>query len=342
MYKQIIDLRSDTVTRPSAGMLQAMMQANVGDDVFGEDPTVNELEARLAAMFGKEAGIYTPSGTMANQMAIKLHTRPGDEVICDQTAHIYLFEGGGVAFNSGCSVRLLEGDRGRFTVSQVRQAVNDPYNYHLPRTRLIVAENTSNKGGGAVWELSSLAAIAEFAHQQGYAFHLDGARLFNAMACNGTQAADYGKIFDTLSICLSKGLGAPVGSVLLGSRAAMTEARRIRKVLGGAMRQSGYLAAAGLYAIEHNIPLLKEDFRRAKALAEVLREKDFVEMVYPVESNILIFKLSETMPVAKFLEQLRGHHILALPFGPQTVRFVTHLDFGDEMLDYAISVIGRM
>jgi len=342
MYKQIIDLRSDTVTRPSAGMLQAMMQANVGDDVFGEDPTVNELEARLADMFGKEAGIFTPSGTMANQIAIKLHTRPGDEIICDQTAHVYLFEGGGIAFNSGCSVRLLDGDRGRFTVSQVRQSVNDPDNYHLPRTRLIVAENTCNKGGGAVWEFSSLTGISEFAHSRGFAFHLDGARLFNAMAYNGTYAGDYGRIFDTISICLSKGLGAPVGSVLLGSRAMITEARRIRKVLGGAMRQSGYLAAAGLYALQNNIPLLKEDFRRAKALAEALRPKDFVEMVYPVESNILIFKLNETMPAAGFLAHLRGHHILALPFGAQTVRFVTHLDFCDDMLDYVINIINKM
>jgi len=334
-------LRSDTVTRPSEGMLKAMMQARVGDDVFGEDPTVIELEQTLANMFGMEAGIFTPSGTMANQIAIKLHTRPGDEVICDETAHVYLFEAGGIAFNSGCSVRLLKGDRGRFTLQQVQEALNEPDNYHLAVSRLVVAENTSNKGGGSVWDIEELRRISSFTHQKGLGFHLDGARLFNAMAFNGTQPRDYGVIFDTISICLSKGLGTPVGSVLLGSKHDITRARRIRKVLGGGMRQAGYLAAAGLYALKNNIPLLKEDFRRAQTLGKALSELRFVDEVFPVESNILIFRLKDSMPADRFLNYLKAHDILALTFGPQTIRFVTHLDFTDEMLAKVVKVLAE-
>lgn len=342
MEKQWIDLRSDTVTRPSQGMLEAMMKARVGDDVFGEDPTVTELEQTLADMFGMEAGIFTPSGTMANQIAIKLHTRPGDEVICDETAHVYLFEAGGIAFNSGCSVRLLRGDRGRFTREQVEEALNAPDNYHLPLSRLVVAENTSNKGGGSVWNIEELRRISNFTHAKGLAFHLDGARLFNAMAWNGTRPGDYGPLFNTISICLSKGLGAPVGSVLLGSREAIVQARRIRKVLGGGMRQVGYLAAAGLYALKHNIPLLKDDLRRAQTLASVIERLTYVEEVLPVESNILIFKLKNHMPADRFLLLLKENAILALTFGPQTIRFVTHLDFTDEMLDNVVKVLNEM
>lgn len=339
MKKQWIDLRSDTVTRPSEGMLQAMMQARVGDDVFGEDPTVAELEQTLADMFGMEAGIFTPSGTMANQIAIKLHTRPGDEVICDETAHVYLFEAGGIAFNSGCSVRLLKGDRGRFTLQQVQEALTDPNNYHMAVSRLVVAENTSNKGGGSLWNIEELRRISSFTHQIGLGFHLDGARLFNAMVFNGTQPTDYGAIFDTISICLSKGLGTPVGSVLLGTKHDITRARRIRKVLGGGMRQAGYLAAAGLYALKNNIPLLKEDFRRAQTLEKALSELRFVDEVFPVESNILIFRLKDSMPADRFLNYLKVYNILALTFGPQTIRFVTHLDFTDNMLDQVIKVL---
>lgn len=339
MEKIWIDLRSDTVTRPSMGMLKAMMEARVGDDVFGEDPTVAELENTLAQMFGMEAGIFTPSGTMANQIAIKLHTRPGDEVICDETAHVYLFEAGGIAFNSGCSVRLLHGDRGRFTLQQVQEALNAPENYHLPVSRLVVAENTSNKGGGSVWDLEELRRISSFTRSRGLAFHLDGARLFNAMVWNGTQPTDYGRLFDTLSICLSKGLGAPVGSVLLGSKEIITRARRIRKVLGGGMRQVGYLAAAGLYALKNNISLLTEDLRRAQVLGHALGQLDYVEFVYPVESNILIFKLKDDLPADKFLNHLVNNDILALTFGPQTIRFVTHLDFTDSMLEKVILIL---
>jgi threonine aldolase len=339
MEKQWIDLRSDTVTRPSEAMLKAMMQARVGDDVFGEDPTVVDLEQTLAEMFGKEAGIFTPSGTMANQIAIKIHTRPGDEVICDETAHVYLFEAGGIAFNSGCSVRLLRGDRGRFTLQQVKDALNDPGNYHLPVSRLIVAENTSNKGGGSVWELEELHRISAFARSRGLGFHLDGARLFNAMVWNNTRPEDYGQIFDTISICLSKGLGAPVGSVLLGSKEDISRARRIRKLFGGGMRQAGYLAAAGLYALKNNIPLLREDLRRAQTLGQLLAQLNFVEEVYPVESNILIFKLKDNTPAEDFLNYLKSHDILALTFGPQTIRFVTHLDFTDAMLEKVLRVL---
>lgn len=339
---KMIDLRSDTVTRPSQEMLAFMMKAEVGDDVFGEDPTVKALEEYLANMFGMEAGMFTPSGTAANQIAIKLHTQPGDEVICDQTAHVYLFEAGGIAFNSGCSVRLLNGDRGRFTVKQVETALNDADDIHEPLSRLVVAENTSNKGGGSVWNYNDLKEISRFTHQHMLAFHLDGARIFNAMTWDGTHAKDYGKIFDTISICLSKGLGAPVGSVLLGSHEMIKKARRIRKLFGGGMRQAGYLAAAGLFALQHNIPLLKEDLRRAQTLAKSLAQKPFINSILPVESNILIFTLNKDFPSDTFLSILQQNNILALPFGLQTIRFVTHLDFNDEMLETVIKVLNSI
>ena len=338
----MIDLRSDTVTRPTPGMLNAMMEARVGDDVFGEDPTINALEEKVAALFGREKALFTPSGTMANQIAIKLHTRPGDEVICDQTAHVYLFEGGGIAFNSGCSVRLLRGNRGCFTSKMVEEALNDPGNYHLPVSRLVVAENTSNKGGGTVWNLQELKAISDLARQKGLAFHLDGARLFNAMSYNQTRPEEYGQIFDTLSICLSKGLGAPAGSVLLGSKTLMEQGRRIRKILGGAMRQAGYLAAAGIYALDNHIPLLAEDYTKAKLLAEALQQKPFVESIEPVQSNILIFRLNDLMTVENFLSILRDNDIVALPFGPGAVRFVTHYDFTADMLEQVLEAIRKM
>lgn len=336
---KMIDLRSDTVTRPSAEMLAYMMKAEVGDDVFGEDPTVNALEEYLASMFGMESGLFTPSGTAANQIAIKIHTQPGDEVICDQTAHVYLFEAGGIAFNSGCSVRLLNGDRGRFNIKQLETALNDPDDIHEPVSRLVVAENTSNRGGGSVWDYDDLREISEFTGQHKLAFHLDGARLFNAITWDGTQPENYGRIFDTISICLSKGLGAPVGSVLLGNHEMMKKARRIRKLFGGGMRQAGYLAAAGLFALQHNIPLLKDDLRRAQTIAKSLSQKSFIDSILPVESNILIFTLNKDFPSDNFLHIQQQNNILALPFGSQTIRFVTHLDFNDEMLEVVVNVL---
>ncbi len=338
----MIDLRSDTVTKPTKEMQNAMFQAEVGDDVFKEDPTVNALEKKVATLFGKEDALFTASGVMANQIAIKVHTQPGDEVICDRQAHIYNFEGGGIGFNSGASVRLLDGDNGRFTAEQVKQNINDPSNVHFPLTRLVAAENTCNKGGGSLWDFEELKRIRAVCDKNGLAYHLDGARLFNALAETGETAEDYGNLFDSISMCLSKGLGAPVGSVLTGSKAFINKARRIRKVMGGAMRQAGYLAAAGIYALDHHIEKLKEDHHRARQLGEVLREQHYVEEVLPVQSNIVIFRLTDCFTEKSFMEKLAEKDIKAVPFGPQTIRLVTHLDFTDEMLDETIDFLKKV
>ena len=329
--KSYIDLRSDTVTRPSPEMLQSMMKAEVGDDVFGDDPTVIELERKAASMFGMESALFCTSGTLTNQIAIKAHTRPGDEVICDQTSHVYKYEGGGIGFNSGCSVRLLYGDRGRFTPGQVLENIN-PDNEHYPVSRLVVAENTCNKGGGSYYYLEELQKISATCRNAGLAFHLDGARLFNALVETGDFPLDYGKTFDSISICLSKGLGAPVGSLLLGNNDFIRLGRRIRKVFGGGMRQAGYLAAAGIYSLDHNIPRLKEDHRRASEIADVLKDQPYVSNVLPVETNIIVFDL-DGRDENDFLEVLKKKGILAIGFGPGTVRMVTHLDVDDRMIE---------
>jgi threonine aldolase len=339
---KLIDLRSDTVTKPGTGMLNAMQHAVVGDDVFGEDPTVIELEHKLAGMFGMEAGLFCPSGTMTNQIAIKVHTRPADEVICDKLSHIYNFEGGGIAFNSGCSVKLLDGDAGRFTVDQVKAAVNDPENYHLARTSLVSVENTCNKGGGAVWDLGHIREIGSFTHSKGYRYHLDGARIFNAMAVNNTKPDDYGREFDSISVCLSKGLGAPAGSVLLGTKAFVKEARRVRKLYGGGMRQSGYLAAAGIYALDNNIHRLADDHRHATELANALSNVAVISEVLPVETNIVVAVLRPEADMGAFSAHLKQKGILVIPFGHQTIRIVTHLDVDDAMVKYAIEVLKEM
>jgi threonine aldolase len=326
-----IDLRSDTVTRPTPAMLDAMFSAEVGDDVFGEDPTISALEQKAARMFGMEAGLFCPSGTMTNQIAMKAQTQPGDEIICDATAHVYNYEGGGIAFNSGCSVRLLDGDRGRFSAKDVIENIN-PDNIHNPSTRLVVVENSSNKGGGSIWDFKEIENIKGVCRDHHLKFHLDGARIFNALAETKTDPALYGKVFNTISICLSKGLGAPVGSLLLGTDELIARSRRIRKVFGGGMRQGGYLAAAGIYALDHHVNRLTEDHKRARELAEVIRTLPLVTSVLPVETNIVIFKLTDQVPVNKFLEELSEKNILAVPFGKQTVRMVTHLDFDDDQL----------
>lgn len=338
----MIDLRSDTVTKPTKAMQKAMFQAEVGDDVFKEDPTVNALEQKVASLFGKEDALFTASGVMANQIAIKAHTRPGDEVVCDKQAHIYNFEGGGIAFNSGASVRLIDGDNGRFTAEQVQQNINDPSNVHFPLTRLVAVENTCNKGGGSTWDFEELKRIRKVCDDNGLAYHLDGARLFNALVETEQSAKDYGRLFDSISICLSKGLGAPVGSVLTGSNAFITKARRIRKVMGGAMRQAGYLAAAGIYALDNHVEQLKDDHQRARTLGEVLEEQDYVEKVLPVQSNIVIFRLTAKYTEKSFLEKLAEHDIKAVPFGPQTIRFVTHLDFTEKMLEQTAEVLRNL
>ncbi|HTB05542.1 MAG TPA: GntG family PLP-dependent aldolase [Bacteroidia bacterium] len=327
----IIDLRSDTVTRPTPEMLKHMFNAKVGDDVFNEDPTIKELEAKAAAMFGKEAAIFCPSGTMTNQIAIKVHTQPGEELLCDVTAHVYNYEGGGIAFTSGVQPKLIPGDRGRFTAAQLKEHLHSDADW-LPRTTLVVVENTSNKGGGSYYKLQNVIEIAEVCKANKINLHMDGARIFNALAETGESPKDYGNICDSISICLSKGLGAPVGSLLLGTKDFVAKARRIRKLLGGGMRQAGYLAAAGIYALDNNITRLKDDHKRAKHLGSLVKEKSYVSELLPVDTNIVIFTLSDKMPAEKFMDELKKENILVSMMGRQMVRMVTHLDFTDEMM----------
>jgi threonine aldolase len=329
----MIDLRSDTVTRPTPAMLAAMMAADVGDDVYGEDPTVNALQAVVAARFGVQAALFCPSGTMTNQIAIKLHTRPGDEVICHELSHVHLYEAGGIAFHSGASVTLLHGGRGLYTAEDVAAAMKDPADLHSPTSRLVVVENTVNKGGGACWDLAELRRIRALCAARGLALHLDGARLFNALVARGQSAHDYGELFDTISISLSKGLGAPVGSLLLGSAAVIAQARRLRKLFGGGMRQAGYLAAAGLYALEHHVERLADDHARAKVTGVELARLPWVAEVLPVETNIVLGVLDAAVPPARLLRHLAGHGVRATSMGGQTVRFVFHLQVDDAQVD---------
>ena len=327
----IIDLRSDTVTKPSQGMKEAMFAAPVGDDVFGEDPTVLALEEKASQLFGKESAVFCPSGTMTNQIAIRLHTRIQTEVICHKYSHIYLYEGGGIMTNSLASVKLLEGDLGKITASQVAASIN-PDDIHAPETTMVSLENTMNKGGGSIYTLDEVVPIKKVCEEFGLKLHLDGARLFNALVESGESPKDWGAQFDTISICLSKGLGCPVGSLLLGSKADIKRARKVRKVMGGGMRQAGFLAAAGIYALDHQVDRLKEDHARARALGEMLLKKSFVSEVLPVATNIAIAKLDGITPEF-FLEKLKEKNIKAVKFGPDLVRFVTHHDFDDEQLE---------
>jgi threonine aldolase len=337
----MIDLRSDTVTRPTPAMLEAMAGARVGDDVFGEDETVNVLQRRAADLFGKEEALFCPSGTMTNQVAIKVHTQPGDEVICDRLSHIYNYEGAGIAFNSGAQVRLIAGDRGRFTAEQVAEVFNAGANPHAAATRLVAIENTVNRAGGSCWELGEIRRIREFCSGNGIGLHLDGARLFNAMAARGGTPRGYGALFDSISICLSKGLGAPVGSLLIGSRDFIHRALRVRKVLGGGMRQAGYLAAAGLHALDHHVDRLVEDHSRAKEMARELLTQTWVSRVLPVESNIVIFELAEGISSESVVGHLRSQSILMLPMGPRAVRAVFHLDVNDAQLGKALETLRK-
>ncbi len=334
----IIDLRSDTVTKPSAPMLQAMLTAPVGDDVFNEDPTIIQLEEKLATMFNMQAGLFCPSGTMTNQIAIKAHTQPGDEVICDVNSHIYVNEGGGVAFNSGVQVRLLNGDRGRINAKQIEENINGDFDW-LPRTALVSLENTINKAGGSYYTAKDIEPIAQLCKQKNLPLHLDGARIFNALIATNETAQQHGSLFNSISVCLSKGLGAPVGSVLLGDKASIKKARRIRKVFGGGIRQGGILAAAGLYAIEHNITRLKDDHTRAKQLEKMLQALPFIENILPVDTNIVIFNITEKVGGQAFVQALQKHNIKAVAFGKNTMRMVTHLDFNDDMLSEVARVL---
>ncbi|WP_027878904.1 threonine aldolase family protein [Mesoflavibacter zeaxanthinifaciens] len=334
----IIDLRSDTVTKPTPKMLEAMMQAKVGDDVYNEDETVNALEEKIANLFGKEKALFFPSGTMANQTAIKLHTNPGDQVICDKYAHIFNYEGGGASFNSGVSCKLIDGNRGMFTAKQVEEAINPPDFYHSPLTRLVEIENTTNKGGGACWDFDEILKIKSLCKTHNLGFHLDGARLWNALVAKEETTEQYGKAFDTISVCLSKGLGCPVGSVLVGDKAIMENAIRIRKILGGGMRQVGFLAAAGLYALDNNIERLAEDHKKAKYIAELLQQSNYVKNVESVETNIVIFELYEETS-EKFLKSLSDNKILITNMGNNKLRMVTHLEITDNEVDMLENVI---
>lgn len=337
----MIDLRSDTVTKPNTAMLEAMLSAKVGDDVFAGDPSINALEEKAAAMFGKEAALFCPSGTMTNQIAIHVHTRPGDQVICEAGAHIYNYEGGGIAANSGVTVKLIQGDRGRVTAEQVEASINGN-DSHLPRTSLVAIENTCNRGGGSCYDKDHVELIAQICKLNGLKFHLDGARLFNALVAMDEHPLVWGSHFDSISICLSKGLGAPVGSLLLGDKKFINEAHRVRKRLGGGMRQAGYLAAAGDYALENNIDRLAEDHLRAKKIADTLEATNYIHKVFSVETNILIAELKPEKPLADFLKTLEANDIQAMAFGPQMFRFVTHLDFDDKMMNTLLQVLSEI
>lgn len=327
-----INLISDTVTKPTPGMLDAMMSAAVGDDVFKEDPTVNALEEKTAQLFGMEAALFFPSGTMTNQTAIKLHTQPGEQLICDKYAHIYNYEGGGVSFNSGVSCRLVNGARGTMTAKQVEEVINPPDFYHSPLTTLVCVENTANKGGGTCWDFKELDKIGHVCKQHKLGYHLDGARLWNALVEKKETTQQYGQLFDTISVCLSKGLGCPVGSLLLGTKEHMEKAIRIRKIFGGGMRQSGFLAAAAIYALDNHRERLADDHKKAKEIGQVLMSKSFIKKVEPIETNIVIFEIDEAyMTSEAFVNKLKEKDILIIGMGQGKLRMVTHLDYTHDM-----------
>ena len=337
-----INLISDTVTKPSNEMLQHMFRAQVGDDVYKQDPSVNELEEAVATLFGMEAALFFPSGTMANQTAIKLHTQPGEQVICDKYAHIYHYEGGGASFNSGVSCCLVDGSRGMITAEQVQASINDPEFYHAPKTALVSLENTTNKGGGACYEILEMSRIKQVCESNNLKYHLDGARLWNAMIAKKQHPKQFGALFDTISVCLSKGLGAPVGSLLLGTREDMKRALRIRKIFGGGMRQSGYLAAAGMYALQNNIVRLEEDHIRAQELGTLLATLTWVEKVEPIETNIIIFTVRKSLEEKWVIEKLKQKNIHISAMGQGKLRIVTHLDYKQVMHSYVLEQLSKL
>jgi threonine aldolase len=337
-----INLVSDTVTKPSAEMLQFMFNAKVGDDVYKQDPTINELEEKVAELFGMEAALFFPSGTMANQTAIKLHTNPGDQIICDKWAHIHLYEGGGASFNSGVNFNLLDGNRGMITAIQVKEGINDPEFYHAPLSKMVSIENTTNKGGGACYDLEELRKIKQVCIENNLKYHLDGARLWNALIAKKQHPKQFGELFDTISVCFSKGLGAPVGSILLGKKSDINRALRIRKIFGGGMRQAGYLAAAGLYALQNNINRLEEDHKRAKELGVILQQLPWVAKVEPLETNILIFEVKKSLDEKLVIEKLKQKGIAISSMGHGKLRIVTHLDYKGVMHDYVKEALMKL
>ena len=334
-----INLISDTVTKPCVEMLDLMVRSNVGDDVFKEDPSVNELEDLVANMFGMESALFFPSGTMANQTAIKIHTQPGDQLICDKYAHVYNYEGGGVSFNSGVSCKLVYGDRGMFTNEQVVDSINPPDFYHSPKTSLVCVENTTNKGGGACWDISELQKIQQTCKENNLSYHLDGARIWNAIVKTDTKPFQYGEIFDSISVCLSKGLGCPVGSVLIGSKEFINKAVRVRKVLGGGMRQAGYLATCGIFALKNNIDRLKYDHIKAKEIESALKIKDFISKVEKVETNILIFQLEKSFNTDDFLNKMSKQNVKLISMGDNKLRLVTHKNYTNQMHKKFLDII---
>lgn len=338
-----INLISDTVTKPTTGMLDAMMNAEVGDDVFKEDPSVNALEEKVATMFGMEAALFFPSGTMTNQTAIKLHTQPGEQLICDKYAHVFNYEGGGVSFNSGVSCRLVDGNRGMMTAEQVEQAINPPDFYHSPLTSLVCVENTANKGGGSCWDFEELMKIHAVCKKHGLGYHLDGARLWNALVAKNETPLQYGQLFDTISVCLSKGLGCPVGSVLVGSKETIHKAIRVRKVLGGGMRQAGFLAAAGSYALDHHMDRLSIDHAKATEIGQTLDALKFIKKVEPIETNIIIFEIDEAYISSEtFVSKLLEKDIHIISMGQGKLRMVTHMDYLDSMHEYLLEALGKL
>ena len=336
-----IDLRSDTVTKPTKGMLEAIMNAKTGDDVFKEDPTVNKLEERFCELFGMDSALFFPTGTMANQAAIKLQTQPGDQIICDAWSHIYNYEAGGAAFNSGVSCKLIDGHRGMIKADDVIQAINPPDFYHSPLTRLVSLENTTNKGGGACYDFSEIIKIRKVCDEHQLRLHLDGARLMNALVSKNEDPMDYGKVFDTISVCLSKGLGTPLGTILMGKNEIMKKAIRIRKIFGGGMRQIGFMAAAGLYALDHHVDRMAEDHQRAAELSSLLMEKSYIKEVEPTETNIVIFYLIDGLSEKKFMKDLSQNNVQISSMGQGKLRIVTHYDYTAEMHDVTLDIFNN-
>ena len=337
----VIDLRSDTVTRPTSAMLDAIMRAEVGDDVFGEDPSVNKLESLAAEMFGKEAALYCATGTMSNQIAIRVHTQPGDEVICDKSAHVYQYEGGGIAVNSGAQVKLVEGERGKLTAEAVAGSINAD-DVHKAHTSLVCLENTSNRGGGSCYDMDAIRAIREVCDKKSLSLHLDGARLFNALVARKESAKEYGRLFHSVSVCLNKGLGCPIGSLLVADAPFIKKARRIRKVFGGGMRQAGFMAAAGIYALQNHIDRLAEDHEHARRIAAALSKKDFTDTILPVETNIIIFSIKPPYSNQEIVQKMRSENILLLAISPTQIRMVLHLDITPQMVGHIIKVINNL
>tara|TARA_B100000780_G_scaffold70097_1_gene46644 strand:+ start:12544 stop:13569 length:1026 start_codon:yes stop_codon:yes gene_type:complete len=337
-----INLISDTVTKPCKEMLNSMIEAKVGDDVFKDDPTVNELENKVAKMFGMDSSLFFPSGTMTNQTAIKLHTSPGDQLICDKYAHVYNYEGGGVSFNSGVSCKLIDGERGMFNNEQLLKSINPPDFYHSPKTSLVCVENTTNKGGGACWDLNELRLMKKTCLDNNLSYHLDGARIWNAIIKKNQDPKDYGLIFDSISVCLSKGLGCPAGSVLIGSHDLINRAIRVRKVLGGGMRQVGYMAACGIYALDNNISRLSVDHQRALDIEKQLKNLSFIKKVEPVETNIVIFEINSKISSELFLKKLNDNGIKIISMGDNKLRVVTHLDYTNLMHDKFLELLNDL